>query len=520
MKQFWFVFALMIGSVFARPVPVGTKSEVQKARGLIDDLVESGVGAEKLVSMAAETEKGPERFWLYANAFILQSKEGKYAEAVTTLRALRENVTGIPEVNFVNLIEKNIGRKASDFPELTALLKESRVRLGAQKLVVRLRQDILKSPKNDLLKVQLGEALAVAGDWDAALKTFAEVKGEVADVARAERTKNLSSKTAAFWWDYRPCRELALTAAFREHSAGIYRELLDAGKLSPIKKTLAENRIAQVSAVAKSGDVTECVSKKGSEQMPQRERLASKPVTTPSPSSVVDSIFSGLVRVPGRESFISKTELSQTQWEAVVGTNPSRFKDPDNPVEMVSFDDAVEFVKKLNAFPGVAERGFIFRLPHEDEWRCAAGRGFSGMEEGLCASWVKDNSLGTTHKVGTKNPNEFGLYDMQGNVWEWTDRASNGKGSRRGGSYCDDIGGCSLNRWVHTPSHRRYDSCGFRLAADRASAVAGEDMKTSGEMRRQPKLTSEELKKIIEVENAYDKKMLESKFGKGGNGSL
>ena len=200
----------------------------------------------------------------------------------------------------------------------------------------------------------------------------------------------------------------------------------------------------------------------------------------------------------------------------MTGSNPSHFKDPDNPVETVSYDDAVDFVAKLNAFPGVADRGLVFRLPHEDEWRFAVGRGFSGEEEGLCTSWVKDNSLGMTHKVGTKKPNEFGLYDMQGNVWEWTDRASNGKGSRRGGSYCDDIGGCSPGRWVHTPSHRRYDSCGFRLAADRASAVAGENMKTTGETQRQSKLTPEELKKIVDAENAYDKKMLERKFGKGG----
>lgn len=157
--------------------------------------------------------------------------------------------------------------------------------------------------------------------------------------------------------------------------------------------------------------------------------------------SAIESIYSGLVQIPGREFFISKTELTQAQWEAVTGSNPSHFKDPDNPVETVSYDDAVDFVAKLNAFPGVADRGLVFRLPHEDEWRFAVGRGFSGEEEGLCTSWVKDNSLGMTHKVGTKKPNEFGLYDMQGNVWEWTDRASNGKGSRRGGSYCDDIGG-------------------------------------------------------------------------------
>ena len=83
----------------------------------------------------------------------------------------------------------------------------------------------------------------------------------------------------------------------------------------------------------------------------------------------------------------------------MTGSNPSHFKDPGNPVETVSYDDAVDFIAKLNAFPGVAERGLVFRLPHEGEWRRAAGKGFSGEEEGLRTSWVKDNSSGHYHPM-------------------------------------------------------------------------------------------------------------------------
>ena len=230
--------------------------------------------------------------------------------------------------------------------------------------------------------------------------------------------------------------------------------------------------------------------------------------------SAIESIYSGLVQIPGREFFISKTELTQVQWEAVTGSNPSHFKDPNNPVEMVSYDDAVDFVAKLNAFPGVAERGFVFRLPHDDEWRHVVGSGYLGVDECMTKCWIKDNSQQTTHTVGTKEPNEFGLYDMRGNVWEWTDRHPNGKGMRRGGSFYEELS--DVNRCIHTPSHRRYDCCGFRLAADRASVVAGENMKTTGEAQRQSKLTPEELKKIVDAENAYDKKMFERKFGKSG----
>ena len=249
MKKFWFVLAMMIGGVFAEPVPVGTKGEVQKAKGLIDDLVASGVDAEKLVSMAAETEKGPERFWLYSNAFILQAKEGKFAEAAETLKTLQQNVTDIPEVNIANLIERNVGKKVAEAPELAAMLKESKARLAAQRLVSKLKKDSRKNPKDAALKASLGEALAVCGDWKAALKAFAESQGTVSGIAKAELEAKRTMKIAAFWWDYQTCRELSSSKAFKTHAVGIYTELLKDDQLSVIEKTLAESRIAQLSEV-------------------------------------------------------------------------------------------------------------------------------------------------------------------------------------------------------------------------------------------------------------------------------
>lgn len=249
MKVFWLVLILMIGGAFAGPVPVGTKSEVQKAKGLIDDLVASGVGAEKLVSMASETEKGPERFWLYLNAFTLQAKEGEYAKATETLKALQQNVTDIPEVNIVNLIERNIGKKIAESPELAAMLKESKTRLAAQRLAAKLRQSIRKNPKDVSLNASLGEALAANGDWSAALKAFSEAKGKVSDIADAELQGKRTMGIAEFWWDYKPCRELASSAAFKAHAADIYTALIKDGKLSVVEKALAENRAASFSCV-------------------------------------------------------------------------------------------------------------------------------------------------------------------------------------------------------------------------------------------------------------------------------
>ena len=120
---------------------------------------------------------------------------------------------------------------------------------------------------------------------------------------------------------------------------------------------------------------------------------------------------------------IAATPITQAQWVAVMGTNPSRFTgDLKRPVENVSWDDVQAYIAKLNA----AQSNYTYRLPTEAEWEYAARAGtttpypfsFPKGTLGECA-WYKDNSGCTTHPVGTKAPNAWGLYDMFGNVWEW-----------------------------------------------------------------------------------------------------
>jgi len=120
--------------------------------------------------------------------------------------------------------------------------------------------------------------------------------------------------------------------------------------------------------------------------------------------------------------YLQTTEVTQQQWEAVMGTNPSHFKGPDRPVETVSWEDAQEFLKKLNA----KEKDSRYRLPSEAEWECACRAG--GQEPDLLeaanldeVAWWYRNSRGATHPVGQKKPNAWGLFDMRGNVWEWVE---------------------------------------------------------------------------------------------------
>ena len=120
---------------------------------------------------------------------------------------------------------------------------------------------------------------------------------------------------------------------------------------------------------------------------------------------------------------MGKTEVTQGQWRSVMGSNPSHFTNcgDDCPVENVSWNEAQVYAQKLSQ-----KTGKRYRLPSEAEWEYAARAGsqgkwsFGDSESELGShAWYSANSNSTTHKVGQKRVNAFGLYDMYGNVWEW-----------------------------------------------------------------------------------------------------
>ena len=182
--------------------------------------------------------------------------------------------------------------------------------------------------------------------------------------------------------------------------------------------------------------------------------------------------------------YMGKLAVTQAQWQQVMGADPSNFKGRDKPVETVSWDDAQAFCKKLSE-----QTKEMVRLPTEAEWEfaCRAGTNtayYSGdTDKDLDrVAWYDANSKNTTHSVGQKAPNAFGLYDMHGNVWQWCEdwygegyyrksEAENPHGPAdgafrvlRGGSWTYGSSHCrSARRRWGAPGRRGFD-VGFRIA--------------------------------------------------------
>ena len=177
-----------------------------------------------------------------------------------------------------------------------------------------------------------------------------------------------------------------------------------------------------------------------------------------------------------KDYYIGRYEVSQELWEAVMGNNPSKFVGFDNPVEMVNYNECLAFCSELSRLTGKQ-----FRLPTEAEWEYAARGGHQATVSAYAGSsipdnvaWHSGNSASKTHTIGQKSPNELGIYDMSGNVWEWcsdwyklyprdaqTDPTGPAYGSYRiirGGSWYENAASCRVaNRKTFPYSNRFYD---------------------------------------------------------------
>gem|GEM_PF-1089926 len=190
-----------------------------------------------------------------------------------------------------------------------------------------------------------------------------------------------------------------------------------------------------------------------------------------------------------KEFWLGRTVVTQGQWQALMGNNPSKFVGlgKDAPVEQVSWDDAMAFGQKLTELERAAGRlpeGYIYTLPTEAQWEVACRAGtqtpYAGNLDDM--AWYANNGGITTHVVAQKQPNAWGFYDMHGNVWEWTSTwysagmlgRSGGKDPAgpsvgklrvlRGGSFEMAAVPARSSYRFHLPPETKKYSIGFRIA--------------------------------------------------------
>ena len=187
--------------------------------------------------------------------------------------------------------------------------------------------------------------------------------------------------------------------------------------------------------------------------------------------------------------YISQTEVTQRLWQRVMGGNPSHFKDEKSPVEQVTWEDCQEFIRRLNEMTGRQ-----YRMLTEAEWEYAARGGrlsmgykYAGANTVSNLGWYKGNSGSTSHEVAKKTPNELGVYDMSGNVWEWCQDVygtysadnqfnpvgldaefSGGEVARvmRGGAWDSNLSDCRVARRMSGAQDYSATNVGLRLAMD------------------------------------------------------
>lgn len=183
-----------------------------------------------------------------------------------------------------------------------------------------------------------------------------------------------------------------------------------------------------------------------------------------------------MLRVPGKDYFLAQTEVTQAQWETLMGYNPSQPKAQRLPVVQISWHDAMAFCRKLtlrDVEAGILPAGYVYTLPSEEEWEyaCRAGsRGdFAGPLEEL--AWY-GHSRGGPRPVATKKPNTWGFHDMHGNVWEWCRGRDEGARALRGGSWRTEEEHCRSGHSHFLAATSANNYLGFRPAALPAARLA------------------------------------------------
>ncbi len=338
---------------------------------------------------------------------------------------------------------------------------------------------------------------------------------EIAQLARLAQAKLVSNQFANDWEAIKATEDSQKLLDFeRRHPnskfANQVRERLDVIKTEKlfrdrVNQLLEKGSIEELEALSKSKDdykraeIKTRIKQLKKESLPKTdvENEEVKSGNTPA-SRIVNAIAGNMIKISGGnfflgckkqcdndnspaievtvdEFYLSKYEVTQEEYEAVMGTNPSTYNDcKECPVENVSYYDAQKFIDKINGTYGTS-----YRLPTEEEWEYAAKAGseykYSGGNDIIQVGVYRSNSNNGTQRAGSKNQNDFGLYDMTGNVHEWCNSlySKDGYGSEkettnekiiRGGSWRSKSSDCRVDSRNKNMASIRNGWTGFRLA--------------------------------------------------------
>lgn len=431
-------FVLCASTVLAMP----SKTALSNAQPLVDELMSSVLKsykaktktakdvAETAVNFVKDAEEESTKFLLLKGAITFFTRAGEYDRAADVIDMLKAEVKDIPPETIAEIIYNATRRTNSNkAPRLFEQYKAAHAQINAQKGLKNLEAELKKRPGNLSLRREYAESLAVFGDWQKALQEFAKLKDRVAEIAKSElEGKAQSAELAEFWWNYKPQVKEA-DGAIKARAAMHYKKAIDAEEISGLKKTLAEQRIAEIGTAA----VTAAVETEFNKRLycvidisagHKADKYPVSYMTEPPKKgwSIVDKTTKIVLRrikagedvlkrySISKDYYVAIFETTQKQWALVMGGIPKqKYITADaSPVDMVSYADACgpgSFVEKLSIKAKVG----IFDLPTQAQWEYACRAG---------ATTEYAATKGIQKEVGMMPPNAWGLYDMLGNLWE------------------------------------------------------------------------------------------------------
>ena len=509
-----------------------SEREIKTAKPIVDSLIADDMEALKKktkqpaeVAAAqyelvekAESEAG--KFLLLQSVFRIYARNGLYDEAGNALERLSTEIAELPPEEVMKMVDGAMGRadpeKAS---KVLSIYKEAKRKVDCRKRLTSARAELKKKPSNTATIRTIGDCHVGLGDWPKALKAYDQLGFAAAKYELSPETAtNYGILDAAdFWWDYKT----ADPEPFKVHAAELYRSAVEKGIASGLRREMALKRIEdakQFSAcqvqprqpnhdqsrqtaadstnarragkAPKHGDTKTLVLPGGAKL--EMIYVAPGEFMMGSDDGKIDAKPAHKVKLT-KGFWLGKYEVTQAQWQSIMGNNPSAFKGDDKPVDSVSWLDCQSFINKVNA-----QLNCGARLPTEAEWEYACRAGTIGSYASVkinnyaaehpesvktlyAMGWYDANSTASTHPVGKKQPNHWGFYDMHGNVWEWCSDRHGGYPSGsvtdpigatsnkcigrvlRGGSYNGTAKGChSASRGWCRP-HVHLDRYGFRL---------------------------------------------------------